>query len=152
MRKKEKEITDRAEIESILRNTAVCRIALSKDNNPYVVPVNHGYRDNRLYVHSSGEGKKIEFLRSNNRVCFEVDTGFEIIRSDLACSWSSRYRSVIGYGRAQFVEDPGEKRDALDVIMSHHSSESFTYSDRAVAEVTIIRIDIESMTGKQSGY
>ena len=89
---------------------------------------------------------------TKHKVCFEVDSGSEVIASSIACNWTSRYRSVIGYGTAVIVEDPDEKREALDLIMSHHSNDSFEYDDKAVAGVTILRIDIESMTGKQSGY
>ena len=152
VRRAEKKITDNASIEAILKSTTVCRVAFSDKNIPYIVPLHHGYKDNRLYFHSSDQGRKMQMLQQNNRVCFEVDSGGEVIASDKACNWTSRYRSVIGYGTAVIVEDPDEKREALDLIMSHHSKDSFEYDDKAVAGVTIFRIDIESMTGKQSGY
>ncbi len=59
MRRKDKEIKDEKEIESVISKCDVCRIALCENNSPYVVPVCFGYRDNCLYFHSASYGKKI---------------------------------------------------------------------------------------------
>jgi len=79
MRKKEKEITDKTEIESIILRSSVCRLALSEDNQPYIIPLCFGYEENTLYFHSALEGKKLGILRSNNKVCFEFDSDHRIV-------------------------------------------------------------------------
>jgi nitroimidazol reductase NimA-like FMN-containing flavoprotein (pyridoxamine 5'-phosphate oxidase superfamily) len=152
MRRKDKEINNVSAIRDIIRNALICRLALSDDNSPYVVPLCFGYRDNTLYFHSSPEGRKIEILEKNSNVCFEFDIDHEVVQEDKACKWSMKYRSVIGFGKASFVEDLEEKRKGLDAIMEHYSGRSFDYPEPALKATTIIKVEIESMTGKQSGY
>jgi nitroimidazol reductase NimA-like FMN-containing flavoprotein (pyridoxamine 5'-phosphate oxidase superfamily) len=95
------------------------------------------------------DGKKIAMIRKNPRCCFEVDFCDQVIRSDKPCSWGMRYRSVIGYGRAAILDDPGEKRHGLNCIMQHYGGGTHEFSDTDIASVTVIRIRIESMTGKK---
>lgn len=152
MRRKDKEINNASAIRDIIRNALICRLALSDDNRPYVVPLCFGYRDNILYFHSSPEGRKIEILEKNSNVCFEFDIDHEVVQEEKACKWSMNYRSVIGFGKASFVDDLEEKKKGLDAIMEHYSGRSFDYPEPALKETTIIKVEIESMTGKQSGY
>ena len=152
MRRKEREIKDIAAIEGILRRATVCRLGLCEDNRPYVVPLCFGYKENALYIHCGPEGKKLEIIRKNNNVCFEVDIDHEIIKADQACKWAFKYKSVIGFGKAVFVEDIVSKRKALDVIMRQFSANTFEYPEETIRKTTIIKVEIESMTGKQSGY
>lgn len=152
MRREDKAILNRDEIEAIIRGSIVCRLGLSEDNRPYVVPLCFGYRDNTLYFHSSSEGKKIEILKKNSKVCFEFDIDHEVVQDEKACKWSMNYRSVIGFGKASFVDDREEKRKGLDAIMEHYSGRSFDYPESAIENIVIIKVEIESTTGKQSGY
>jgi len=98
------------------------------------------------------EGKKIDILRKNSNVCFEFDSDGEPIPSDGACPWTVRYKSVIGYGKARLIEDVDSKIKALEIIMSHYSEQSFVYPEKAVKKIAIIKVDIETVTGKMSGY
>jgi len=151
MRRQELEITDRNVLESILLRAQVCRIGLSLNNVPYVVPVCFGYRDNCLYVHSARDGKKIEIIRKNNSVCFEAEIDVELVPNEQACNFAMRYQSVIGFGTARLLEDEKEKMDALDVLMDHYSvSTSHEYRQKVLSKVAIIKIEIETMTGKRS--
>ena len=152
MRRADREIRDRKAIEDILERATVCRLGLCHRGVPYVVPLSFGYEDDRLYFHSAPEGRKIEIIKENHNVCFEVDVDQQIIESDTACSWTVRYRSVIGFGKAQLLEDLAEKRKALDVILAHYSDKAHEYSEGALEKVAVIRVNIETMTGKQSGY
>ncbi len=151
MRKKDKEIKDIAVIEDILSRATVCRLGLCEANQPYVVPLCFGYKDNALYFHCAREGKKLDILRANNNVCFEVDIDHEIVKADKACGWGMKYKSVIGFGKAVFVEDAESKRKGLDIIMQNYSEGAFEYSEEAVKKTVVIKVEIESMTGKQSG-
>jgi nitroimidazol reductase NimA-like FMN-containing flavoprotein (pyridoxamine 5'-phosphate oxidase superfamily) len=154
MRRKEREITDRTEIESVIRRSKVCRLALAEQNQPYVVPLCFGFKDNTLYFHSAVEGKKIDILRQNEKVCFEFDTDHEVVNREKACDWGMRYRSVIGFGKASLIQDPDEKSAALDIIMAHYSGSPgpYEFADKPLRSTTIIRVEVESMTGKSSGY
>jgi len=152
MGKKDKEITGKKEIESILQRAEVCRIALSDNNTPYVIPVSFGYKNNCLYFHSAGEGKKIEILKKNNKVCFEVDYGISLLNAEKICDWGMKYRSVVGLGRAYFINSNDEKRFAMDTIIAHYTPTSFEYGDNELKNIAVIRIEIESITGRKSGY
>ena len=151
MRRKEKEITEKAAMEAIIRRASVCRLAMTKGDEPYVLPLCFGYQDNTLYFHSARQGKKIDILRENSNVCFEFDVDHEIMEADRACGWGMKYLSVVGYGKASFIDEPELKRKMLSVIMANYSGKSFAYQEGAVAETLIIRVDIERMTGKRSG-
>ena len=150
MRRKDREITDIALTEDIIRNSMVCRLGMSRDDQPYVVPLCFAYSDKTLYFHSAGEGLKLEILQQNPNVCVEFDIDQEVIQGDKPCKWSMQYRSVIGFGKASFVEDLEEKRKALDAIMKHYSGRSFEYVESAIESTCIIKVEIESMTGKNS--
>jgi nitroimidazol reductase NimA-like FMN-containing flavoprotein (pyridoxamine 5'-phosphate oxidase superfamily) len=151
MRREEREIKDRETLESIIMRAKVCRLALSGNDHPYVVPLNFGFRDNCLYFHSAGEGRKIDMIRENSNVCFELDVDAELIEAESACEWGMRYQSVIGFGRASLLDDHDEKRRALSIIMEHYSVGSqFEYHPKLIDSVVIIKVPIESMTGK--GY
>jgi nitroimidazol reductase NimA-like FMN-containing flavoprotein (pyridoxamine 5'-phosphate oxidase superfamily) len=152
MRRKEKEITDRSMIDAVIRQSLVCRLAMSDGDDPYVVPLCFGYADNALYFHSAGAGKKIDILKKNNRVCFEFDIDPMLVKKGQGgCDWGMKFQSVIGTGRAEFVEDEVSKRKALDIIMNQYDDGHFQYADDKVKRTVIIRVDIQEMTGKGSG-
>lgn len=152
MRRKDKEINDIKEIESIINRCDVCRIAISENESPYIVPVCFGYDDNYLYFHSTADSKKIDMIRKNNRICFEFDIYEDLIKSKNPCDWDVKYCSVIGHGKAFFIEEPEEKRKALDIIAGHYSTDAFEYQTNSVNNVTVIKVKIEEITGKKSGY
>lgn len=151
MRRSEKEIRDKHELEDIIRRARVCRIALSDGNEPYVVPMNFGYRDGVLYLHCAPEGKKIDILKQNDRVCFEMDIDGGPVPGETPCQWGMRYESVIGYGRAQFVEERAEKIKALGCIMEQYTQGPHAFSPEAVDKVTVLRIPVAQLSGKRSG-
>ncbi len=152
MRRKDKEIKDTREMESIINRSDVCRIALCENNSPYIVPVYFGYRDNCLYFHSTASGKKIDIIKKNNRVCFEFDIQEGLIKSQNPCDWDVKYCSVIGSGRAFIIEEFEGKTKALNIIVGHYSSDTFEYQKNSVDNATVIKVEIENLTGKKSGY
>jgi len=153
MRRKEREITDRGLIDAIISKAQVCRIGLCDRGLPYVVPVTFGHKDNRLFIHSAAHGRKMEIIRANNNVCFEVEADVEMVPAEKACDWTVRYYSVIGVGTASIVEDREEKARGLDIIMEHYSHiQHHDYPEAILNKLAIIRIDITSLTGKKSGY
>jgi uncharacterized protein len=150
VRRNDREITDQAEIEAILREAQVCRLGLADGDGPYIVPMCFGYEDGVIYLHSAHEGQKITMIRANPRCCFEVDQCNGIVKGKNACSWGMRYRSVIGLGRATILTDPAEKKHGLNCIMRQYQGGTHEFSDDDVRSVAVIRVDIESMTGKMS--
>jgi nitroimidazol reductase NimA-like FMN-containing flavoprotein (pyridoxamine 5'-phosphate oxidase superfamily) len=150
MRRKEREIKDNKEIEDILKACSVCRLAMVDEDKPYLVPMNFGYRDGALYLHSAREGRKIDLIRKNPHVCFEVDEIVQFRKAERACDWGVEYKSVIGSGKAVFLTDPEEKRRAFDTIMAQYSDEAYDYPDTMLERTLVIKIEIEKMTGKKS--
>lgn len=150
MRRSERAITDSAELESILREAVVCRVGLCDGEVPYVVPMNYGYRDGRVFLHSATEGRKIEILRKNPNVCLEFEKDVELIPAEAACSFSMKYRSVIASGKAVFLEDAKEKAQGLNVIMAQYTGKEFDFPPQALERIVVIRIDLGECSGKHN--
>jgi nitroimidazol reductase NimA-like FMN-containing flavoprotein (pyridoxamine 5'-phosphate oxidase superfamily) len=152
MRRQEKEITDRSQLEAIIAASQVCRLAMSDGGQPYIVPLCFGYRENRLYFHSAAEGRKIDILRRNPQVCFEFDLDARTVPSDSACGWTMHYHSVIGFGTAEILDGPEDKRLALEIIMKHYAGDGpHHFAGKAFDKTLVIQVTIAQMTGKQSG-
>jgi len=151
MRRKDKEIINYPEIEEIMRKALICRISLVDGDSPYIVPVNFVVKDKYLYFHSATEGKKIEILRKNNKVCFEMDIDTEIVKGKSPCVWGMKYLSVIGFGRAFFIDNSSEKKKILNILMEKYAGEGdYVYQEEALQKVIVIGVIIETITGKKS--
>ena len=145
-------ITDIAEIERIIKKATHCRIGLVDNDEPYIIPVSFGYERNALYFHGALQGRKVELIKKNNKICFEIDTDVEVVKAEEACSWTMKYRSVIGVGKACILEKDEEKSHGLRVIMRRYAEGDFGIPEEKLDSVLVVRIDIESITGRQSGY
>jgi len=152
MRKPEKEITSLSEIEDVIRRAKTCRVALCDNSLPYVIPVCYGYEDKALYFHCAPEGRKLDIIRTNNDVCFQMDTDVEFRESQTACSWSLKYRSVVGRGKAEVLKEKNGKLEALHVIMRHYSSQVYKMDEKKLNALTIVKITVYELIGKKSGW
>ncbi len=158
MRRKEKEITGRARLERILARARVCRLGLAAEGPqgpvPYVVPVFFACRGGRLYVHCALEGRKLDLVARNPRVCVEVDEMRAVVPAEKPCAFSSLFRSVIASGTAALVEDPDAKREALDLLMAKYAGRrtgpGFEFSDATLEHTAVLEITLAEITGKQS--
>jgi hypothetical protein len=154
MRRKEREITNIEDIESIISLADVCRVAFADGNDPYIVTLNFGYsggNEKRIYFHCANEGKKLEMIRKNNYVCFEMDIDHNLHTGKNACDFGMSYRSVVGWGSISVLTDYNEKKSGLDLIMSHYSGEkSFSYDQNTLDRTLLLRLDILKITGKNS--
>ena len=152
MRKVHQEITDPSILETILGQSHICRIGMiDRDGLPYVLPFNYGYKDRSLYIHCALAGKKIDLLRLNPKVCFEIEDSARIVKDEVACKWATAYRSIIGYGTVSILTDLSQKQKGLELIMNHNGWEGPLVLDpKKVDSVLILQLHIESMTGKQS--
>lgn len=151
MRRTDKEITDQRQMDEIIRGSLVCRLAMAKDNAPYVVPMSFGYDGAALYLHTALGGKKIECFEANPQVCFEFERNVELRRDpQIACKWSFHFQSVIGYGTISELVEPAQKEHALNEIMRQYSGKSWPFESASVAKVRVWKIAIASMTGKES--
>jgi len=151
MRKSRQEIRDKAVLEEVLSGAEICRLSMLDGDLPYIIPVNYGYRNGHIYIHSAPEGKKIDLLKQNTQVCFEVEDTVEIVKGEEACDWTTRYRSVVGYGRVEILSDPQSKQEGLEVIMAQHgASELVKFNEKNLERMVILKLRITSMNGKKS--
>lgn len=151
MRKTNQEITDKSVLDEILTNSKICRLGMIDNGLPYVLPFNFGYHENCIYIHSAPEGKKIDILKKNPLVCFEVEQQADIVEDEIACKWSTLYRSVVGYGNVQLVTEFEAKKRGLEIIMTQHGYKGkMEFETKEVEFIVILKLQIESMTGKQS--
>jgi nitroimidazol reductase NimA-like FMN-containing flavoprotein (pyridoxamine 5'-phosphate oxidase superfamily) len=152
MRRKDREITDRAEMEAILSEAQVCRLALADGGEPYIVPLCFAYADNTIWFHSALEGKKVSLIQKNPQCCVEVDLTRGPVPDVRPCSWEYWYRSVVCTGTVRIVENYAEKKTGLRLIMQHYGAGEYDFSEPDLDRVCIVRIDITGMTGKKYGY
>jgi hypothetical protein len=151
MRRSDKEIKDPDELKRILKSTKYVTIALSKDNQPYLVTLSHGYDEKRncVYFHCAAEGKKIDYIRANNRVWGQafIDHGYD----DGQCN--HLFSSVHFSGRVTFIEKPEEKVKAMQCMMKQLEKNPEPMIAKLNAEklknARMGRIDIDYMSGKQ---
>jgi len=151
MRRTDKEITDQGAISRIIGQCQVCRLGLAKDNRPYIIPVSFGYDGSALYFHTAKTGTKIDFITANPGVCFEFEYGVRLAPHETdPCNWTFSYQSVIGYGTVRELADPEEKADGLRRIMKQYSEKEWTFTAVSLEAISVWKVEIESMTGKQS--
>ena len=152
MTKRERQIFDEKQIMDILDQGKVLHLGLAVDNEPYVVPMNYGYikEDGKLviYLHSAVRGKKLDMIRANPKVFFEIDCDLHPFESELPCQYGISYSSVMGKGTARIVEDVEEKKQAMSILMKTQTGKDFTFEDRLVSIVSVICIDVAEYTAK----
>ena len=91
MRRQDKAITDPQEIEALIHQATICRLAITDDHQPYIIPLCFGYAQNTLYFHAATAGKKIDLLKKNPQVCFEMDFDTRVILNPHACMCGMTY-------------------------------------------------------------
>jgi len=150
--KRESRVTDPTEIIRILDTAKVLHLGLSVNDEPYVVPMNYGYtmEEGRLvlYLHSAVKGKKLDMMQANPKVFFSIDCDRMPFEGRVPCQYGLVYSSIMGRGTATIVEDVEEKKQAMTVLMKTQTGKDFTFEDRLVSIVAVIRIDVEEYTAK----
>jgi nitroimidazol reductase NimA-like FMN-containing flavoprotein (pyridoxamine 5'-phosphate oxidase superfamily) len=153
-----------AETLKLLGGALVGRLGLSRDDQPYIVPVNFAFKDGHVYVHCAETGMKIDFLRANSKVCFEVDGRIGTVAEPVICDYDTAYRSVIVLGRARLLMDLQEKTDAMRLIAVKYAFGKDAEAARKLSSATVdeyrsslgsltsvIDVTVERLTGKHYG-
>lgn len=155
MRRKDRMVTDKAQIESIISNAKILHLGLTDDDFPYVVPLHYGYeydeekRTYLFYIHAAKEGRKLDLINKNPNVCVELETGMELVSGgDDPCEYSSYFSSVIGKGKASILENSQEKKHALELLMINQTGRTFEFTEQMVSTVKIIKVELLSFTAK----
>jgi nitroimidazol reductase NimA-like FMN-containing flavoprotein (pyridoxamine 5'-phosphate oxidase superfamily)/RimJ/RimL family protein N-acetyltransferase len=151
VRRTDKEITDRCAIDTIIRGSEVCHLALALDNQPYLVPMSFGYDGQAIYLHSAQEGRKIDFFEGNDQVCFEFEQVGKVQRPEgKVCGWTVPFLSVIGYGTIQEVVEPQQKVRGLNQMILHYGGQAGEPDEATLARTRVWKIVVHSLTGKRS--
>ena len=138
--KRECLVTDDAQIRHILDTAKVLYLGLSVNDEPYVLPMNYGY--------ALEDGKLTLYLHSAVKVAFALDCDRDPFEGRVACQYGLVYSSVAGEGTATIVEDVEEKKQAMSLLMKAQTGKDFTFEDRLVTIVSVIRIDVAEFTAK----
>ena len=151
--RREREVTDMAEILGILDRAKIVHVGMIDGDSPYVVPMNYGYTMENgkltLYLHGAREGRKLDILRKNPKVFIEIDTDIVPFEGITACHYGVGYSSVMGEGYAEIIEDAEGKKAALTLLMKTQTGRDFTFDDRMVSVVTVIKLHVTEFTAKK---
>ena len=151
--RRELEVTDLNEIKRILDTSKVVHVAMVDDGKPYMVPMNYGYtlEDSKLvlYLHGATKGRKIDVLKKTPDVFVGMECDLMPFAGEVACQYGMAYASLMGEGKATIIEDPEEKMEAMTILMKSQTGKDFTFNERLVSIVTVIRIDVEEFTAKK---
>ncbi len=153
MRRTEQEITHPSEIDEIIAEADVCRLALSDGDQPYTVPVNFGYKPGTFFIHGAGKGRKVDVLKANPKVCIEIDlpTGVEEDDEGRACNYGYGYRSIIAEGTARFIDDTMAKKEALSIIVKKYDPDNACdFSEANLSRTMVIAVEVTQLTAKRS--
>ncbi len=149
----EKTTSDPAFIDDILVNGEYMSIAMCRNDEPYIVTLSYGYdrERNSLYAHCAKEGLKLDFIRENNRICGTVFRDEGYIQGECG----QPYRSVVFRGTAHEPTTLDEKKHAMAVLLEHLEEDPIIIAttkldeDRRYNAFSILRIDIDDITGKK---
>lgn len=154
MRRNDREVRDRAEIQRILEVAKVLRLGLTDGDYPYIVPLHYGYVYAgdvlRFYLHGAKEGKKLALAVSNPHAFVELDCEVETTgEGDIACVYGANYASLMARGEVTVVEDPEEKIAGLKRLMRAQTGRDFEITAQQAAGVAVFRFDAESYSVKE---
>jgi uncharacterized protein len=151
MRRTDREITSRDRIDEIILGCEVCHLGMADGDQPYVVPVSFGYDGESVYFHSARDGRKIDVIAGNPRVCVQFERSVTLLPSETAaCDWSFAFESAIGFGVVEELRDPEAKALGLNKIMQHYSGRQWEFDPSTLARTRVWRVAVEELTGKQS--
>lgn len=150
--KREREVTDRGAIIKILDKCQVLNLGLCDEDQPYVVPLNYGYvmEDDHLvlYLHGAKEGYKYEVMKKNPKVSFSMVCDAQLFEGKVACQYGMTYSSIMGKGTIKIIDDVDEKIKALTILMKIQTGKDFTFNERLVSIVNVMRLDVTDFTAK----
>jgi nitroimidazol reductase NimA-like FMN-containing flavoprotein (pyridoxamine 5'-phosphate oxidase superfamily) len=144
---------NRSHVNIILKKALFCHLGMSINDMPYVVTVNFGYDDKYIYFHSNQKGKKVEMIASNPNVCFELNYGGEVFSNQQSCNWGTKYRSVIGYGKAELLKsDANKKKGLLAIMYKYSSSKEHEFNEHVLAHTNVYRINRKNTNAKNNHW
>jgi nitroimidazol reductase NimA-like FMN-containing flavoprotein (pyridoxamine 5'-phosphate oxidase superfamily) len=120
---------------------------------PYITPLNYLFREGKIYFHSKLDGRKLDNIAANSRVCFEVSATAKLtVTNDRPCNCSTRYTSVLAFGVARVIEDDAEKTALLNLLVERYADgKPFQPVEKKhAAECAVVEIAVEQISGKMN--
>ena len=153
MRRKDREVTDKKEILEMLEKCDTVRIGIRGAEYPYVVPVSFGMaienEEPVIYFHCAKQGMKLELLQEHAEVCVEGDRFLGVQKT--AHGITTRYESVIGFGKCQFVEMPEEVEKGIQTVLAHYGYHDYPLDRcKGLDHMKVGRIRLERLYGKRN--
>ncbi len=154
MRRKDREVADREGLLAILESADACRLGFAVGDVPYIATLNFGFEWEGampvLYFHCAREGRKLDMMRENPRVCFELDCDHELVTGPAACDWGMRFASVVGYGALSEISDEEGKARGLGLLMRHYGwAGGGGYESGALGATRLLALAVDEMSGKR---
>lgn len=150
MRRNDRELDFSATLD-LLDRCRVIRLAMIDGQEPYIVPLNYGYTYKAgqitLFCHSAKVGRKLDVMRANPLVGFEMDTDYLLQEHEEACHHSNLFSSVIGTGEFELLAGE-EAKSALAVLIRHQTGRDFCFTDEQINSVAVFAIHVKSISGK----
>lgn len=146
-------IENRAEIEAVIKACKTCFLAMSVNDEPYVLPMNFALDGDFVILHSAPEGRMWETIKKNPKVCLNWTLGEDLAYQDVqvGCSYRVKSKSVIVEGTVEFIDDFDEKYRCLGLLMGQYSNREFKFGAPAVKNVGIFKVSMDKLTAKQFG-
>lgn len=152
MTRRELEVKDMDQIIHILEDSKYLHLGLVDDGMPYVIPMNYGYtmEDGKLtiYLHGAAKGYKLDVINKNPVCCFTMECEVEPFEGRIACQYGTSYYCLMGKGEVVIVDDVEEKMKALSILMKTQTGQDFTFNEKLVSIVSVMRIDVSEYTAK----
>lgn len=153
MRRKDREITEKKQIEEFIAKEQIIRVGFYDEGDVYIVPVNYGYITNEgrytFFFHGAKAGRKYELAKLKPLVGFEIDGKYELTSGDIACEYSCKFQSIIGSGKLALIEDISEKVIGLSAIMRQTTGrKNWDYGDDMLEEVAVFKLEVEKLSCK----
>lgn len=153
MRRKDRQVTDKAEIYRVLDECDVCRVGFCDEGEVYIVPLNFGYGEKNgkltFYFHSAGQGRKVELFGRGGSVGFELDCAHRLVEAEKACGYTEKYKSIVGTGRTCEVPEE-EKLAAMKKVMAHYTDAELEFDPAALERVRLFALEVEELSCKEN--
>jgi hypothetical protein len=137
---------------ALLQRASEGRLATCGNDRPYITPVNFVYDDYSIFIHTGFKGRKLDNIKSNPYVCFEISEPGKIIPAEKACKYSFNYVSVLVFGKAVTVDSAEEKLTAINLLLAKYAPDGTSFEEltpKDISGVNVVQIKISEITGKK---
>ncbi|WP_101774087.1 pyridoxamine 5'-phosphate oxidase family protein [Peptostreptococcus faecalis] len=154
MRRMDREVVSKERIRDVVENCNCCRLGFNDNGEIYIVPLNFGYKFDgegyTFYFHGAKEGRKIDLIKKCPNVGFEMDTNYELEKSDFPCAYSAKYQSIIGNGMVKIVEEHSEKVEGLKLIMKQNTKNyDWQFDEKMIKKIMVFKLEVNNLSCKE---